>query len=391
MVLTIRRVRSRADLDEFIRVPRQLYAGMKGYAPPLDYERRQLLDPRKSPFFTHGYAAYWIASCGGRAVGRISAQIDFLAVGEDAGRTGLFGCLDTIDDGDVVAQLLQSAEAWLRRENRSIVRGPFLLSINGEPGMLIEGYQEDPVVMLAWHPRYLRQHLQDRGYAIAMPLHCFVMDAARFASGNELAAAAVLRSRAGLTVRDLRLDDLDHDMELGRRMFNNGWKDNWGFTPASETDVRALARQFKPFLSPKSGFFIEARGEPAAFVLAIPNTSEITADLGGAPSLIGWSKLLFRVWRKRYRRYRLVLIGISSRYRDSVLGAAIGSLAFAEVWQRGQDQGIEQGVAGWIAENNRQTMRAVRSFGFQYTRSYAIFEKHLHAPAGQAAHGHLQR
>ena len=155
VMVTVERVRTRAELTEFIALPRRLYDGMSGFVAPLDHERRQMLDPKKSAFFTHGVASYWIARRGGTAVGRVSAQIDFAADEPDAREIGLFGCLDVVDDGEVVAALLRTAEAWLRERKRRIVRGPFLLSINGEPGLLVEGQGESPVTLLGWHPAYL--------------------------------------------------------------------------------------------------------------------------------------------------------------------------------------------------------------------------------------------
>jgi hypothetical protein len=168
MSQSIECVRTRAQLGRFVTLPRLLYDGMPGYVAPLDHERYQLLDPRKSPFFTHGYAAYWVASRNGKPVGRISAQIDLAAEGPDAAAIGMFGCLDAIDDRDVVAALLGTAEDWLRRHGRRIARGPFLLSINGETGLLIEGQTRPPMTLMPWHPPYLADLVRAAGYALAM-------------------------------------------------------------------------------------------------------------------------------------------------------------------------------------------------------------------------------
>ena len=158
---SIERVRTQAQLGRFVTLPRLLYDGMLGYVAPLDHERYQLLDPRKSPFFTHGHAVYWIASRDGRRVGRISAQIDLAAEAPDAGAIGMFGCLDAIDDREVVAALFGTAEDWLRRHGRRIARGPFLLSINGETGLLIEGQTRPPMTLMPWHPPYLADRVRD--------------------------------------------------------------------------------------------------------------------------------------------------------------------------------------------------------------------------------------
>ena len=378
MTLTIDRVRTRAELDEFITLPRRLYGGIPGYVAPLDLERRQMLDPAKASFFTHGVACYWIARRNGAAVGRVSAQIDFAAEGPDAREIGLFGCLDAVDDGEVVAALLRTAENWLRERKRRVVRGPFLLSINGEPGLLVDGQIEPPVTLLGWHPAHLAQYLPEAGYLKATRLFCYILDMSEFASDVLLERLGHARARAEITVRPLRLDALTEDMELGRRIFNDGWRQNWSFTPATETDVADLAKQFKPFLFPDSGFFIDVRGEPAAFVLSIPNISEITADLGPSPSLGGWLRLLYRIWRQHYRGFRLALIGITAKYQNTVAGGLISTVAFEEVRRRARARGVEEVIAGWIVETNRAAIRPVESLGFRKTRIYNLYEKALY-------------
>jgi hypothetical protein len=376
-MLTIERVRTRAELNEFIALPRRLYDGLPGYIAPLDLDRRQMLDPSKSAFFTHGVASYWIARRDGAAVGRISAQIDFAAEGAAAADIGLFGSLDAVDDDEVVAALLRTAEAWLRQRGRRIVRGPFMLSINGEPGLMVEGQMEPPVTLLGWHPSYLARHLPVSGYRQATRLFCYLLD--NFAFDDRLQELGRARARAELTVRPLRLDALPADMEQARRIFNDGWRHNWNFTPATETDVAELIKQFRPFLFRDSGFFIDIRGEPAAFVLSIPNISEITVDLGPRPSIAGWLRLAYRIWRQRYRGYRLVLIGVASKYQNSIVGKLISTVAFEEVRLRMRARQVQEVIAGWIVEQNESAIRPLLSLGFRQTRTYNLYEKILEA------------
>lgn len=372
--LAIERVRTRAQLHDFIVLPRMLYAAMPGYVAPLDYERRQLLDPRHNPFFTHGHAAYWIATQNGRKLGRISAQIDHAAVGPDAANIGLFGCLDAVDDVNVVKALFATTEAWLHQHGRRMARGPFLLSINGESGLLLEGQQQPPMSMFPWHPAYLDGHVRAAGYTLARSLLCFEYNKANLDAERRFARLSAVRSRVKITTRDIRLDDLDAEMELARQIFNDGWRDNWGFTPTTQSDVRALTRQFKPLLLSKAGFFIEVDGEPAAFMLAIPNLFEITAGLGPAPSLIGWIKLLIRIKRAKYHSCRIVLFGMTSKFRSGALRMAIAAVLFEELWKRAAITGVEQAACGWLLDNNPLTQSVIR-IGLPQTHAYGVYER----------------
>ena len=380
MSLAIDRVRTRADLKEFIILPRRLYAGFPDYVAPLDHERQQLLDPKKSAFFTHGVASYWIARRNGIAVGRVSAQIDFAAVGEDAHEVGMFGCLDAIDDSNVVAALLRTAEDWLRERKCRIIRGPFLLSIAGEPGLLIEGQWQSPTTLLGWHPAYLDGHVRAAGYNRATRLYCFNCKQEELkeelAGQEQRQAATAMLARANLVVRDMRLDNFATDMETARRIVNDGWRRNWGYTPVTESDAQALASQFKPFLFSDSGFFVETKGEPAAVMLAIPNIFDIMKDIGPAPGLFGWAKLLFRMWRQRYRSFRIVLVGLTSKYQNRVLGGVIVGVAIAEEGRRLRARGVDV-VLGWVQEDNHALLRIFDALGFRSSRTYGIYEKHL--------------
>ena len=375
--MKIERVVSRSQLTRFITLPRRLYAGMPGYVAPLDHERSQLLDPRKSSFFTHGYASYWIASRNGHDVGRVSAQIDLAAVEPDASDVGMFGCIDAIDDGAVVGELLRTAEDWLRRHGRRVARGPFLLSVNGESGLLLKGHALPAMILMPWHPTYLARHVHDAGYTPAMTLHAFDLAFDKAPADLRVHQLAGLRSRLGITIRNLRKDNFAADMEAARRIFNDGWRRNWGFTPVTETDLHALTSQFRPFIYPESAFFVDVGGEPAAFALALPNLFELTGDLGPRPGIVGWAKLLLRIWRRRYRCFRITFLGMTSKYQRSFLGGAILAIIFDEIRQRGRQLGADEAHAGWVLDSNRPLLKALEVVGGPPSRTYGIYEKHL--------------
>lgn len=370
MTLTVEPVRTPSELAEFIALPARLYAGMPGYVAPLDRERREILDPRRSPFFSHGVASYWIARRDGRVVGRISAQIDHLA---DPG-SGYFGCLDCADDEAAVSALLRAAEAWLKERNRSLVQGPFMLSINGESGILVDGHGEQPMVMMPWHPPYLDRHIKNAGYATCKELYSLVLDP--LLPSERLRRLGVDRSRPEFVVRGLRMNDLNADAAIGQRLFNDAWQDNWGFVPVAEMEVRAAIREFRMFLVPESGVFIEHRGKPVAFGLALPNLFDITADLGHAPSPLGWLKFAWRAWRQPYRSWRVALFGVSSELRNTVLGGRIAMTISDVLIRNAFARGARVLEAGWLLEDN-QAVQSLTTMGFKRARTYRLYQRAL--------------
>jgi len=379
MPIIVEPVVSKSALKEFIRLPSRLYRGLPGFVPPLTMERRGFLDPAKGPFFRHGKAQYWLARRNGATVGRISAQLDDAQPPGTFGDAGLFGCLDSIDDATVVRALMDTAEGWLRAQGRKRAFGPCLLSMNEEPGLLVAGHHEPPLIMVPWHPPYLARHLEDYGYAACRDLHYW-----RLSNLSERLQVLHQRKRlsslpAELTMRSLNMRDLAGDIEIMRRVYNDAWKDNWGFVPLAEDDLRGLSSDMKPFVRPEFGMIVQKAGKPVGVAMVLPNLFEITSDLGADPTLVGWSKLGYRTFFHRFRTGRVILLGVLSEFRHSVGGAVLAVAMVNEMIARFAAYGPEADwvEAGWVLDNNLPLQRLLRQFDFSITRTLRLYDKEL--------------
>jgi hypothetical protein len=254
-----------------------------------------------------------------------------------------------------------------------------MLSINGESGLLVEGQSAPPVSLLAWHPSYLDARLRAAGYAPAMGLLSYDLAGPEIGRdiANILARLDAMKPGAHFVVRDFCLNDIARDAETARRLFNDAWQDHWGFTPMAESDIRGLIEGFKSMLFPGCGFFIEADGEPAAFMLTIPNLFDVTRSLGPAPGALGLAKLLFRLWRQPYKTYSIVLLGVASKHRDTLRGARLAAMAIAENFRRLKARGAEAIYASWTLANNKRMIALLEQFGMKCSRRYNVYEKPL--------------
>jgi hypothetical protein len=375
MSLTIESVASRGALAEFIALPRRLYAVEPGYVAPLDLDRRQLLDPRRSAFMTHGEAAYWIARRAGRAVGRISAQVDHLATGPMHEGVGFFGCLDTEDDASTVAALLGTAGSWLAGRGKSLARGPFLLSINGESGLLLEGQAAPAMVMMPWHPTHLAGHLQRAGARLVKTLNSYSFESRGAELAERLERLGTERRRRAFTIRDMPADRFAEDAEAGRLLFNEAWSGNWGFVPVSREEMSSMVKAFRPLLRREWGVFVEQGGRLVGFALFLPNLFEISGDLGGAPSPFGWLKLGWRVMRGRFRGGRGVLFGVAKEMVGTVAGAGVALVLVDELRRRAEKTGVQDLECGWILDDNHAMTSVVQWLGAKRTRKFGVFER----------------
>lgn len=382
--ITIEPVEGAKAMSEFLALPARLYQSFPEYIPPLMLDRRGVLDPQKAPFFEHGEAQYWLARRDGTAVGRISAQIDHAQPGGDFAEAGLIGCLDTIDDEDVVRALLSVAEDALRVKGCAFAMGPLTLSMNTEPGLMVQGQDEPPMIGTSWHPPYIEAHLDACGYRYAKDLHYWRID-------TDSKAFQALRDRPkiqsrlkGYAIRKLDLKNITKEIQIIREVYNDAWQNNWGFVPLTEADLNAMSTDLKPFMRPECGAIIERHGKAVGVAVLVPNLYEITSDLGPNPSPWGWIKLLWRTAFHRFTSGRIIVLGVRSEIKHTV-GGAVVAMALVEKLLDGLTAYQPSSAwveAGWVLEDNTSLVRLLEEFGFSRTRTFRIMKKNI---AGEEA------
>lgn len=376
--IVIAAISGKRDLATFIRLPRLLYADMPGFVAPLDLERRGLLDPAKSGFFAHGRAQYFLALRDGQPVGRVSAQIDEAGLEAWGEPIGCFGCLDAIDDRAVIAVLLDAARGWLLAQGMERMRGPLALSINGETGLLATGQALGSVIMNPWHPAYLAEHLEALGLPIAKTLVSYTLPKTSAGWRTRQKRGDALRRRLPkLRVRGLDPKRLPEEGRLLRDLFNDAWADNWSFVPLAQAEVDLMIRELKPVLIHDDFVVIELDGEAVAFALMLPNLYDALEGIGGAPSPAGWARLAWRMYRRRYRSARVLLLGVRRRFRDSTLGGLVAGILMDELLERIVHHGYETMDLGWVLEDNTRMRRLIESLGVQPSRTFRVYEEAL--------------
>jgi len=364
------RVEPAECLDRFIRVPSDLYGGDANWVPPLMAERRHALS--KTPFMARAKTQRWLATMGGRVVGRVSVQLDPLA----PPGMGHFGLLAAPDRTDVITALMGTAEAWLRQHGATTIRGPFDQSINEESGLLVAGFETPPMMMMPHNPPYLGARLEELGYAKARDLLAYLHRA-----GEPLpeAAAKVLERPLppGLAIRPLRLGRYGEEIRSLAAIFNDAWRDNWGFVPFTEDDVAAMAREMRPLIQEKLVWFADYQGEPVAFLVCLPNVNEAIADLGGRLLPLGWAKLLWRLKVKGVRTARVPLMGVRKSLSRSMVGAMVPFLMIGELRREVIALGIRHVELSWVLEDNRPMRVVAEALCGPAYKTYRVYERAL--------------
>jgi hypothetical protein len=367
-------VRTSAELARFIKLPTHLHRNDPSFVPPLTMERRDALSPKKNPYFAHAETQFWLARRGGRDVGRISAQIDRLVPDPEVGH---FGMVCGEDDAAVFAAMFETAEAWLTARGRKRVLGPFNLSINEETGLLVDGFDTPPMMLMPHDAPHVAAHVEARSYAKAKDLIAYLYDIE-----HELPPAARrmigARKPAALTVRNLDTTRYLEEFDTVTAIFNDAWSQNWGFIPFTKAEIAHMAKGLKMFIDPKCVAIVELHGKAVGFGIALPNLNEMIADFGGSLFPFNWIRLMTRL-KAGTRTARVPLMGISRSISGELAGAIAPFLAIDTMRQGLRAKGVEQVELSWILEDNRPMRHIIESLGARPYKTYRVYEKRLGA------------
>ena len=375
-MLRIVPVAGRRMTGRFIEVPWSLYAADPNWVPPLLLERKWHLSD-KNPYFKHAELQAWIAWRGDRMVGRISAQVDQLHLQQHNDATGFFGLLEAEDSAETFHALFETAEEWLRQKGMQRIRGPFSLSINDECGLLVEGFDSPPPIMLGHALPYYGKRVEEQGYVKEQDLLAYRVDPAT-AHQPHLEPLTKRFSRR-VKVRMLRRDRFDEDLEIIRNIFEDAWAENWGFIPFTPAEFTELGKNLKFLVDPESVSIAEVDGEPVAMMVMFPNINEMIMDLNGRLLPFGWLKLLWRLKISGARSARVPLMGVRRRYQGTMLGAALALMTIAPIHEHACRKGIAEVDMSWILEQNKGMRKIIEMISSDTYKRYRIYQKDLSA------------
>jgi hypothetical protein len=364
-------------LDAFITLPSRLYRDHPGFVQPLLFERRQALTPGKNPYFGHAEAQLFLAYRGDEPVGRVSAQIDRLHLERYRDATGHFGFIDALDDPALFCALLDTVERWLKDRGMKRVLGPFNFSTNEEIGLLIEGFDAPPMMMMPYSPPYAGGHVEAAGYGKAKDLIAYdydVMNAPPITHAGILARAG---DGAAITVRKVDMRNFERDLGIILDIFNDAWADNWGYVPMTAAEIAHAAASMKPLVEPELVVIASVDGEPASMIVCLPNVYEAITGLDGRLLPFGWAKLLWRLKVRKLKSSRVLLFGLRRKFQRSSLGSALIFQVLDALRLGGRKIGMDRAELSWILEDNLVMRKIIEKVGGRGYKTYRVYEKML--------------
>ena len=368
MAFRIEPVRNPKDLHAFVTLPWRLYRNDPAWVPPLIGEAKKVFRRESNPFFAHGEIEPYLAYRDGRIVGRIAAIRNHVHEDFHQESAGFFGFFECEDDVEVAMGLLGTVRAFLRTRKLEIMRGPVNPSTNEECGVLVDGFQHPPMVMMAHALPYYGPLLERCGLTKARDLYAYFLEAERVTENLDRAAAMVRSRIPEVTLRPIDVKRLDREVEVFRTIYNQAWERNWGFVPMTNAEIDHMARQLKPVVDPTLVRIAERDGKPVAIALGLPDMNAALRHANGKLFPFGLFKILWHA--KRLKRMRLLALGVLPEYRRT----GIDVLLYHSIFKDGTTKGYRAGEFSWILEDNLAIRRPIERIGAKHYKTYRMYE-----------------
>lgn len=371
--LNVRIVKTKRDLLQFIKLPWKIYSGNHHWVPPLILERKRLLDRSKNPFFQHAEIELYLAERDGELVGRIAAILDHRFIETHNENIGFFGFFESINDSTVAKVLFDAVRQWLESKGVSAMRGPTNPSMNDEIGILIDGFDQSPTIMMPYNPPYYQNLFEGYGLRKVMDLFSYYLHKDSVENGRVLRLAELVRKRTSVRVRAVDMKKFRQEVETVKEIYNRAWQKNWGFVPWTEEEFDFLAANLKPVLDPDFALFAEVDGKCVGFALALPDINIVLKKIPNG-RLFPFGFLKFLMLRSTINTIRFLIAGILPEYQRR----GIDALIYLEFFHRGTKKGIHQAEAGWVLESNTLMNEGLRALNARRYKTYRMYEIKLH-------------
>ena len=371
-MIEIRTVSTRRDLARFIDYAYKRNAGDPHWVPPLRLAERDRLSSDKNAFFAHAEAQLFLAlDERGAVTGRIAAIDDRLHNETHRANIAMFGFFEAASS-EAARALFDAAERWAARRGRTAMRGPVNPSMNESAGLLIDGFDSDPALMMPHNPPEYASFIESRGYAKVKDLHAWLYDMSRGLAPTITRLAERMASRAPVTLRPLRLEEFEREVERLRTIYCGAWEHNWGFVPPTPDEFRRIAKELRAIFDSRCAVCAEVDGRPVACCIAVPDINQALRGTGGRLFPLGLIRLLARRWI--VDRVRLLILGVLPEYRQFGLYPMLIARLHKQIYPAYRT--VE---CSWVLEDNRDVNGVLELVGARRYKTYRIYEKTLTA------------
>lgn len=363
-------------VEDWLAVPGVVFADDPAWVQPLDFMERRRISRRHAPFFTFGEAKLFVAYRGQRPVGRISAQVNRRYLEYHGDKCGHFGFFDCCDDSIAAQALVDAAASWLRSQGMSRMAGPFSFSINEECGCLVAGFDTPPAILMPHARSWTGGLLEQAGLAKEVDLFAYRAAPQELSERVHQIGQDAPRN-PGLSIRQIDMKRYSQEVRTLVDIFNDAWRDNWGFVPFSEAEIDALLAEMRPLFRGHYGRFVLLNDVPVGVMVALPNINEAIAPYDGRLLPFNWLKLWWLLKREAIPTTRVPLMGIRKAYQSTPMASMLLALLISEFIPQMLQHNLKWVEFSWIVETNNRMVKLAEMAAGPPAKTYRIYSKSL--------------
>ncbi|MCD4817709.1 MAG: GNAT family N-acetyltransferase [Candidatus Cloacimonetes bacterium] len=367
-------VETKKDLQRFIKLPFRLYKNDPNWIPPLIMDMKTKFNPQKNPYYEHSQVQPFLAERNGKIIGRITAQTNTQHNKAHNDKVGFFGFFESIDDQKVPDKLFETAYNWLQKKDCDTMRGPMNLSVNDECGLLIDGFDSPPYVLMTHNKKYYVNLIEKSGLSKKMDLYAYKVPVTKAPERIEKLAKK-LEKRGKFTIRSLstRKAQLKEDIKTTFEIYTKAWENNWGDVPMTKSEFDNIVKEMLIYVRPEFVYIAEVDGKPAGFSLTLPDYNFVLKKMNGYLFPIGIFKALY--YKNKVTRLRVIAMGVIKEYKNRGIDIAF----YAKSFETANNHRIKWTEAefSWILENNKIMNRIAKNLGGVIHKTYRIYDKKI--------------
>lgn len=372
--IVIAPVTNRREVKDYVLFPFRLYRRDPNWVPPIISDRMKHFDPEQNPFYEHAEVQLFRALRDGETVGTIAAIADELHPQVWNEPVGFFGEFEVIEDDEAAKALFDAARDWLAGKGREIMRGPMNMSVNEEMGLLIDGFDGPPVIMMTYNPPYYQDFMEQYGFQKAKDLYAYLLDLTKFGPNGEnipdqvRRGARVATDRYHVVLRHIDLARIDEEIELIKPIYRKAWERNWGAIPLTDRELEHLGHSLAQIADSRLAYLAFVNDQPVGLFVAVPDFCQVAIHMNGRLFPVGWAKYLW--YRRKITGARVMLMGVLEEYRLK----GIEALFYWESVTQAVRMGLQWAELSWILEDNYKVRRGIELMGGKPYRTYRLYD-----------------
>jgi len=319
----VKPVSRRRERKAFLEFPWKLYRGDPNWIPPLRGDQKERIGYARHPFYQRNRSQTFLAYRGGEVCGRVAAILNLGHIERYNDPRGFFGFFECRDDQEAANALFDACRAWFAGQGIYKLRGPTNPSMNYMLGLLIDGFDSPPTLMMTYNPPYYERLLENYGFRKAQDLYAFWGHISMLPKVAERLRPFCDRiiERYNVRIRPLDKSHFREDVRTFLSLYNRSLTNTWGFVPMSEAEMEHLAKGLQHLIVPEMAIAVEVDGRVVGATFGLPDFNPRIRDINGRLLPFGFIHLLRK--KQAIKKIRIISTNVLPEYQLHGLGLVL--------------------------------------------------------------------